>query len=200
MGDEHKDSGPAFDPRYDPAFQRGYRSQPGERTPTRVRVATPAAPPEPREERPAVHVGDSVSAGSASSGPVASVAAEAPWPAAPPQQAERPAATVSGIVGQLDLSPRRNPAILALWIVAGGFVALGIVVYSIAVSLSYTGETSNSDIGVLVITQIGWMLAGPLVTVGLATMVALLFLTALAGRGRRQTAPDGQEPEETPGY
>jgi len=34
----------------------------------------------------------------------------------------------------------------------------------------------------LVFAQLGWMLAGPLITVGLLTLVGLLFLTALVGR------------------
>ena len=35
------------------------------------------------------------------------------------------------------------------------------------------------------ISQLGWMLAGPMITIGLATLVGLLFLTALAGRRQR---------------
>jgi hypothetical protein len=34
------------------------------------------------------------------------------------------------------------------------------------------------------------MLASPLITVGLLTLVALLFLTALAGRARAHTSGD----------
>ncbi|MGH1524554.1 hypothetical protein ACRAWC_11135 [Leifsonia sp. L25] len=49
------------------------------------------------------------------------------------------------------------------------------------------------------ISQLGWMLAGPLITVGLITLVALLFLTALAGRGAKR-APypesDGELPDD----
>jgi hypothetical protein len=37
---------------------------------------------------------------------------------------------------------------------------------------------------VYVITQLGWILTGPLVTVGLVTLVTLLFLTALSGAPR----------------
>ncbi|MGH1550337.1 hypothetical protein ACRAWB_14655 [Leifsonia poae] len=87
-----------------------------------------------------------------------------------------------GALARLDVSPRRNPLILALWIVGGGFVLLGIVLYCISVTSSYSGPTPSSDVGSLVFAQLGWMLAGPLITVGLLTLVGLLFLNALAGR------------------
>jgi hypothetical protein len=73
----------------------------------------------------------------------------------------------------------------------GGFVVLGVVLYSVSVSLSYAGPTPSTDVGALVLSQLGWMLAGPLITIGLATIVALLFLTALAGRRRRPAEYSG---------
>ena len=74
----------------------------------------------------------------------------------------------------------------SVWIVGAGLVVLGIVLYSVSVSLSYTGSTPSTDVGSLVISQLGWMLAGPMITIGLATLVGLLFLTALAGRRTRR--------------
>jgi hypothetical protein len=72
---------------------------------------------------------------------------------------------------------------------------LGIVLYALSVSISYAGPTPGSDVGSLVFAQLGWMLAGPLVTTGLLTLVALLFLTALSGRRgtRAVVAEDGED-------
>ena len=79
-------------------------------------------------------------------------------------------------------------------------VVLGIVLYSVSVSLSYSAATPSSDVGTLVISQLGWMLAGPLITIGLATLVALLFLTALAGRRPTPSAADPAELPDDEGY
>ena len=89
---------------------------------------------------------------------------------------------VSGPLARLELNPKRNPYILALWIIGAGFVVLGIALYCISVTASYSGPTPSSDVGSLVFAQLGWMLAGPLITAGLLTLVGLLFLTAIAGR------------------
>ena len=209
VDDEQKDAARGFDPRYDPQFQRGYRPQPGERARTRLR-ADPAS---------AVATGDERETDERSTvEPVALTIAPAPVPrsapamlgvqppaaggADPDREAARayaapaPAPTAS-ILDRLDLSPRRNPLMLALWLVAGGFVVLGIVLYSVSVSLSYTGSTPSTDVGSLVISQLGWMLAGPLITVGLITLVGLLFLTALAGRGPKR-APNPDLEDELP--
>jgi hypothetical protein len=97
--------------------------------------------------------------------------------------------TGASILDRADVSPRRNPYFLALWILGGGFVVLGIVLYAISVYTSYTtSSTDLQDVTTLVFSQIGWMLAGPLVTVGLATIVALVLLTALRSRKRRSVA------------
>lgn len=199
VDDEQKDAARGVDPRYDPQFQRGYRPQPGERARTRLRAA-----PSPSEatEDDRRDEGDRapVEAASLSIAPVdvprVTTAAQPPAESgldrayAAPAPAPSPAA---GFLDRLELSPRRNPLMLALWLVSGGFVVLGIVLYSVSVSLSYTGSTPSTDVGSLVISQLGWMLAGPLITVGLITLVALLFLTALAGRGpKRAPYPEGE--------
>ncbi|WP_348789834.1 hypothetical protein [Leifsonia sp. NPDC080035] len=222
VDDEQQDSARGFDPRYDPAFQRGYRPQPGERPRTRLRAATPSATasasaagsaPEPRrDQRPfPARASDAgaqpapVEAAALSIVPppqsipasfAQDVSAPAPAPAQVPQAFVSATAPGTSILDRLDLSPRRNPLMLALWIVAAGFVVLGIVLYSLSVSLSYSGATPSSDVGTLVVSQLGWMMAGPLITIGLATLVALLFLTALAGRRR----PAVEEPPEDEGY
>ncbi|GAA4137129.1 hypothetical protein [Leifsonia shinshuensis] len=205
VDDEQKDAARGIDPRYDPQFQRGYRPQPGERARTRLRPAPAPAPSLPErahddEDRAPAE------AAALSIAPVAmprAVSAPAQPPAAEAaleREAVR-AAPAPGILDRLELSPRRNPLMLALWLIAGGFVVLGIVLYSVSVSLSYTGSTPSTDVGSLVISQLGWMLAGPLITVGLLTLVGLLFLTALAGRGRRRPPDqeaDGELPDDEP--
>ena len=200
VDDEQKDAARGIDPRYDPQFQRGYRPQPGERARTRLRAApAPSVATEERddeERRP-------VEAASLSIAPVEVPRVTAAQPPAEPD-ADRAypaptAAPAASVLDRLDLSPRRNPLMLALWLVSGGFVVLGIVLYSVSVSLSYTGSTPSTDVGSLVVSQLGWMLAGPLITVGLITLVALLFLTALTGRGLKR-APyqegDGELPDD----
>lgn len=189
VDDDQKDAPGGFDPRYDPAFQRGYRQQPGERPHTRVRADARTQPaPAIATDREAEYAAEYDAARHyeapglpSRAEPQAASADEVLAPAAALQQAQRSDA-VGSILDRLDLSPRRNPLMLALWLVAGGFVVVGVVIYSVSVSLSYSGATQSSDIGSLVITQLGWMLAGPLITIGLATLVALLFLTALVGR------------------
>ncbi|WP_200935314.1 hypothetical protein [Leifsonia sp. Leaf336] len=195
VDDEQKDAARGFDPRYDPQFQRGYRPQPGERPHTQVRTApSPAAAPDVEAEQ-RDDAAPSVEAAALTVNPTAlpRVTPDAvdPVPAALDPAADRPelvrayAVPAPSLLDRLDLSPRRNPLVLALWIVGGGLVVLGIVLYSVSVSLSYTGSTPSTDVGSLVISQLGWMLAGPMITIGLATLVALLFLTALAGRRPR---------------
>ncbi|MFE4948920.1 hypothetical protein ACFQ9V_02330 [Leifsonia sp. NPDC056665] len=198
VDDEQKDAARGVDPRYDPQFQRGYRPQPGERARTRLRAA-PSPSEAAEDDRHDEADRAPVEAASLSIAPVdvprvtpAALPAESGLDRAYPAPAPTPS-PAAGILDRLELSPRRNPLMLALWLVSGGFVVLGIVLYSVSVSLSYTGSTPSTDVGSLVISQLGWMLAGPLITVGLITLVALLFLTALAGRGpKRAPYPEGE--------
>lgn len=211
-----------FDPRFDPAFQRGYRPKPGEKTRTRMRGAPPTAAPAPAAAR---------AASPASTAPPASTAtpASAAWeaetvgvadpapsidyvdgvtgrlvPVEHAAAAERAAAaealppapggvpmlaTGAGFLDRIDMSPRTNRRMLALWIIGAGFVALGIALYVVSVFTSYTNPTPNSDVSGLVFSQLGWMLAGPLVTVGLATLVTMTLLTALTARRAPTAAP-----------
>lgn len=210
VDDEQKDAARGFDPRYDPQFQRGYRPQPGEQPRTRVRTApVPDRVPDVESERSRSDDGrSSMEAATLSVDPaalprVASGALDSPSgdpgsPVTADLGAERAelvrayAVPAPSLLDRLDLSPRRNPLMLALWIVGAGLVVLGIVLYSVSVSISYTGSTPSTDVGSLVISQLGWMLAGPMITIGLATLVALLFLTALAGR-RTRSVPFGDE-------
>jgi hypothetical protein len=191
--DEQQDVSRAdgFDPRYDPAFQRGYTPRPGEVARTRSRSSgSRAGGPRTRigewddgdrrqDER--LDGGGDAQGGAAPSDAAAPVVIAAPAP---------------GLLDRLDVSPRRNRWMLALWILGAGFVVLGIVFYAISVSISYAGPAPGGDVGSLVFAQLGWMLAAPLVTVGLLTMVALLFLTALVGRRAAGNDGEGEGDEE----
>lgn len=234
-----------FDPRYDPAFQRGYQPKPGERPRTRVRDAgaggaAPAAssPVASSASRPASSPFERQAQWSVERAVTASAAAVSPPspPSAPTSTASasssteapasRPAAVVpdswetevereradaeltayglavpenvavrrGGILEAIDFSPRRNRAVLTLWLVGAGLVALGIVLYVMSVFTSYTNPTSSADVTGLVFSQLGWMLAGPLITVGLATLMVLLGLTLLSSR----RPPAGIESEVNP--
>ncbi|MFK3671955.1 hypothetical protein ACI2IX_17445 [Leifsonia aquatica] len=201
-----------FDPRYDPAFQRGYRPQPGERARTRVRAVTPA----PTRDRPRADARAAASAPQtvedaweatatpASELPVATDPVPFTTVSTPvPALAAEPATVVvagPGLLAGAELSPRRNPLMLALWIVGAGLVVLGIVIYAVAVNASYTTSYNGAagDVGMQVLTQIGWVLAGPMITIGFATLVALLFITALAGRRRAGAAGAGAEDDGEP--
>lgn len=187
-----------FDPRYDPAFQRGYQPKPGERPATRMRDAAATAAfqrPAPRAVDPVERADRAERAEpsadaeydvvEAEAEPYAPATGAAPTPAAAPALTAAPALAYparGGVLATVDFSPRRNRAVLTLWLVGGGLVALGILLYVMSVFTSYTNPTSGADVTGLVFSQLGWMLAGPLITVGLATLVVLLALTLLSGR------------------
>ncbi len=191
-----------LDPRYDPAFQRGYRPQPGERPRTRVRgtsviptntgtSAAAAAGSVPRSPDPVEHPAPRAEPSIATVGSWEASEPFQPIPPAPPVAVTGAGGTTasrSGPLDRLDTSPRTNRYFLALWIIGAGFVVLGIVLYAVSVFTSYTSPTPSADVSGLVFSQLGWMLAGPLVTVGLATLVALLLLTALTAN--RPSAPE----------
>lgn len=182
VAEEHdgEDRTGGFDPRFDPAFQRGYQPRPGERAQTRVRPDAPdSAYRRPSSVLPAAT--DEVAEPDLAPAPERT-AAPLDDLDLPSQPAPAPIAAGAGVLDRLDPNPRRNPVMLALWLVGAGFVVLGIVLYAVSVTSSYNGPTPSSDVTALVFAQLGWMLAGPLITVGLLTLVGLLFLTALAGR------------------
>ncbi|MGO4535204.1 hypothetical protein [Leifsonia sp. 2MCAF36] len=203
VAEEHDDSGRAdgFDPRFDPSFQRGYQPQPGERPRTRVRENAPDAAyrrPSSVLQRPDERDRDPDRVAPAADDDTTLALADASSALARDTPSGRETAPFTdaaivvggpGLLARLELDPRRNPIILTLWIVGAGFVLLGIVLYCISVTSSYSGPTPSSDVGSLVFAQLGWMLAGPLITVGLLTLVGLLFLTALAGRRTREPVP-----------
>jgi hypothetical protein len=203
-------AGPDIDPNYDPAFQRGYRPRPGERSRTRLRDGAPATDTSPfrrsvagdephvtpfaltdRDVRPDPDldlVGGPESEPEIADPLVAQLEALGVDTRPAFSGAEPAPIVVGSILDRVDVSPRRNPFFLVLWILGGGFVVLGIVLYAVSVYTSYTSSSTELDLTTLVFSQIGWMLAGPLVTVGLATIVSLVLLTALRSRPKALSA------------
>ncbi len=180
--------GNGIDPRFDPAFQRGYKPKPGERARTHVRPAPPVTSPPGSQPAPPRAI--------------SAAADEVPWPDDEPEPEVVPPAhvvdVVSGVAVEQDYAdeasllagvetaPRRNRYFLALWVMGIGFVVLGIVLYVMSVATSYTSTNTNgSDVVQLVFSQLGWMLAAPLITVGLLTLVVLVLIQALRPRARR---------------
>lgn len=209
-------AGPDIDPNYDPAFQRGYRPRPGERSRTRLRDGAPTsdtspfrrsvAGDEPRvtpfaltdrdvhpdpdlDRNPDLVAEPGLEPESEIADPLVAQLEALGVDTRPAFSGAEPAPIVVGsILDRVDVSPRRNPFFLVLWILGGGFVVLGIVLYAVSVYTSYTSSSTELDLTTLVFSQIGWMLAGPLVTVGLATIVSLVLLTALRSRPKALSA------------
>jgi hypothetical protein len=205
-------TGPAsepFDPNYDPAFQRGYTPHPGEGRRTRPRNAAddspyrrptsaaasdahdgPAAPAHTTASPDTAFGDDTLDAGVLERFSESEAQSEPEPYRATDRAGSAVVITGASILDRAEISPRRNPYFLALWIMGGGFVVLGIVLYAVSVYTSYTSTTDAQDVSTLVFSQVGWMLAGPLVTVGLGTIVALVLLTALRTHARRHARTD----------
>jgi hypothetical protein len=209
-------AGEPFDPNYDPAFQRGYTPHPGEGRRTRLRNAAddspyrrpasaaasggragadrPAAPAHASASPDTTFGDDTLASDELERFPESEGQGEPGRDPEPYRVADRTGSAVvitgASILDRAEISPRRNPYFLALWIMGGGFVVLGIVLYAVSVYSSYTSTTDAQDVSTLVFSQVGWMLAGPLVTVGLGTIVALVLLTALRTHSRRHARTD----------
>ncbi|WP_223693509.1 hypothetical protein [Leifsonia poae] len=197
-----------IDPRFDPVFQRGYRARPGEQPRTRLRPSTPAS-----DATAASAVEERIVAPLPSRPPtVDSVVPSAEGGSVEPDPLDvfevdrfdvgaaladvSLGAPAAGILDRAELSPRRNPYMLALWVMSGGFIVLGIVLYTITLYTSYSNNpTGEQDITMLVFSQLGWMLAAPLVTVGLITIVTLVLLTAIRARATTPDASPFVDPE-----
>jgi hypothetical protein len=166
-------SQPRFDPRHDPLFQRGYDSA----APTPPAAAFPAASADPRD-------------------------------AATPARPEADARTYSHL-GLLELGldaaetpwPRRNPYVRALWI-----IGVTLVVGGIGLAWQITANSANINYSggempfALILQQLSWTVIPSMVTVGIATIVALVFWEALHWRAPDQRADSpGRQPTHQPG-
>lgn len=178
-----------FDPRFDPAFQRGYKPAPGERSRTRANtsrppVASASAPPAPTPIRPLSSPEDEVEWADDESEPELEVAVPVDVLVEPAYVARFDAPS---LLAQVETAPRRNPYFLGLWIMGFGFIVLGILLYVMSVATSYTtSNTTGADVVQLIFSQLGWMLAAPLITVGLLTLVVLVLIQGLRARPARE--------------
>jgi hypothetical protein len=157
---------PRFDPRHDPLFQRGY-------DPAVPRVSTQ---------------------------PVAAQPAGTEHVAAPPIAA-RPGSTQPGSThpGSTEpdstepdsvqpVGPRRvNPYIRALWIVGIGLVVGGLALVWQATSNNAYNNYSADDVTLaMLLQQLAWVVIPVMLTVGTATIVALVFWEAAHWRAPGQ--------------
>jgi hypothetical protein len=217
-----KNSGQSFDPRFDPAFQRGYKPKPGsvERTklpvaspapqqPTRSNAVAPQLSPEPVRLNPGQPTGsDTGHRTPANPGSeVAGVRSAGSSSVAGTIGGSRPAAGVGNASSYRDPgsvdddgaglaerdalypdvspevfadTPTRNPYIVALWTIGIGLtlVGLGILasaVYALVASTPIVAYDRTMD-------ELGIYTSTPLITVGLATIVGLLFVSAIRRR------------------
>jgi hypothetical protein len=176
-----------FDPRFDPAFQRGYRPKAGdtmrvERRPAPERKET-AQPPQAQPQRPAEPKAPIQPQPRRSEPTLATVKVEPPEPADDPGL-EQPTAEDWGDEGARSplatAALSRNRYVLALWIIGAGSIVLGVVLYLLSATMSMsTSGSGGGDQFQMALYQLGWVFATPLVTVGLATIVGLLFLSAV---------------------
>jgi hypothetical protein len=86
---------------------------------------------------------------------------------------------------------RENPYFTALWVIAIVFVAGGVIfqVWAQLTSFAGTFERPGTVPIQSVIVDVAFAVCGPAITVGLATIVALLFVRALGVRRVRRDRP-----------
>jgi hypothetical protein len=166
---------PRFDPRHDPLFQRGY---------------DPAAPVSDVARRDAPASGPASAPASAGTG-------------APARGAEEPHAyshlglVQPGLHPDGEPVPRRNPYIRALWITGVALVVVGIGLAWQANAYSANYSYSGGAVPfAMILQQLIWILVPSMVTVGMATIVALVFWEAL--RWRTGNAARDLRPEPRP--
>jgi hypothetical protein len=171
---------PAFDPRHDARFQRGYRPGDGsddEATPARrVRASRPATAAAPRAQEGVT---------------VVPHAAADPAPEPPGADVDDPDELSFDADAFLDEpEPSRwNPFIALLWVLGPAFVLPAIAVQYLSATFSYSSISYNGSgpmpFGML-IQQLGYAVAPSLLTAGLVIIAGLLFWHAVAWRARRR--------------
>ncbi|WP_411699825.1 hypothetical protein [Conyzicola sp.] len=158
-----------FDPRFDPAFQRGFDASSSPETPRvvqrDVRRATPVRPPEP------------------------TAAPGQPYDSAPaiglPPAHTDPLAVDSGQADAAahDDQPRRNPFLITLGVVSVALVAAG--VWGIqAAREPFLGTDAASTIDYVGL-QILQILSPVSIALGVATAIGILFVYAVGAQRRR---------------
>ena len=141
-----------FDPRFDPAFQRGFDGE-GLRAPRRPVESAPTAPP----------IG------------LPSIA----LPPTPPSTGETAPATpqTADDAADDDRQPRRNPFLIALAVVSVALVVAGVWIIQIArAPFDGTNAAANVD---FVFLQILGGLAPAAIALGVATAIGIVFVLAV---------------------
>lgn len=177
---------PRFDPRHDPIFQRGYQPDAGT-VPEARHPQSPQSDPAHTPGLNGVQRGtDAVRVHAA-----APLSAAGPVPAAEPSEGAGPGgdSATQGDGAPIGEDPR-NPYFLALWIMAVTFVVAGVALEWRSVALADYGYSSQGQVSIeAIIQQLTWVIAPILITVGLGTIVALLFWQAIhwtSPRSRRE--------------
>jgi hypothetical protein len=167
------DDGKNIDPRYDPAFQRGYQGAP---------VATSVAPAPITQEHAAP--------ASVSPGPVTSVPTAPAGDLDGATQTHPDADASDNTVPPLRDTPpplRTNPYIYALGIMGVVFVVggIGIELWTSYSSMSASGGYEGTPVSTMIAQNVAYVVTGPLITVGLAILAGLLFFAGVRWRSRR---------------
>lgn len=180
------DDGKNIDPRYDPAFQRGYQGAP---------VATSVASASIAQEHAAPASASPGPVTSASTAPVPHVTAPAPAGdldgATQTQKQTHPDAEASdNTVPPLRDTPpplRTNPYVYALGIMGVLFVVggIGIELWASYSSMSASGGYEGTPVSTMIAQNAAYVVTGPLITVGLAILAGLLFFAGVRWRSRR---------------
>ena len=154
-----------FDPRFDPAFQRGFDGASASDAPRVVqrdaRRATPARPPEPGPTQPYV---------------------SAPAIGLPPTRSDA-ADSEPADAAALDDRPRPNPFLIALGVVSVALVAAGVWgIQAARAPFLATDAASTVDYVGLQILQ---FLSPVSIALGVATAIGILFVYAVGWQKRR---------------
>jgi hypothetical protein len=172
------DAPESIDPRYDPVFQRGYRGDSTRRFKRgRPLTSAPAVfSPAPRvEPEPASRVYPSAAA----AGPAMEPAGETNDQDDGVENAKAPT-----------IPPRTaNPYVAALWVI-GIVFTVGGAILQLAPQLSPSQGSFSVSEGQglpveLVLRNLAYAVSTPMITVGMATIVGLIFLLAVAARPGR---------------
>jgi hypothetical protein len=181
-----------IDPRYNAAFQRAYQG------PDAVAAdsARPSGRPivrSPRPAEPAGAVPSDESDGLGESGEALDLEVQSSRVSDSDESAlseghSRPTEALSARPGP---PARENPYFTALWVIAIVFVAGGVIfqVWAQLTSFAGTFERPGTVPIQSVIVDVAFAVCGPAITVGLATIVALLFVRALGARRVRRDRP-----------
>lgn len=161
-----------FDPRYDPAFQRGYSGTP----------ATGARPTRRRADvEPSQHDADYIELFPPQSRETVRPAVE-PAPEGADTADQEPMVPETPVVAGSPLAVRGNPFVMALWIIAAALIAGGLGAYWYGQSIF----TSITEVEPATYVLSGFLtdIAPWLVACGVLTAVAVVVLHAAAWRRR----------------